>query len=211
MLGTLKDNRQFTGLPLSFWCQAAQYATSYSTQPQQIQSKKGSYTNCTMGRFLKLSFLFSAAYRVNQSLGARAIKARYLGPSLDQKGFRIWVPSRSKIYITRHFVKTNRYRFCSNIWATPSLKRSGRLIVLKIRIGMRTEHLWCNISLPILLWFVPQRRYQQGFKLLAIVLLPSFCSCFYINRFSRAFSGFCGAFSPFYTVEGWIWFLNGGL
>jgi hypothetical protein len=107
-----------SGMPMSFWTQAAQYATFILNStpttsveegiPYQLYQGKEPRTQFSLPFGAKVFGFVSAAHRVNQSLGARAIQARYLGPSLDQKGFRLWIPSKGKIFITRHCVQANK-------------------------------------------------------------------------------------------------------
>jgi hypothetical protein len=121
-----------SGLPLSFWPQAVEYVnfmldclptTSIKEGiPYQLYHNKPPPSQYFLPFGSKVFGFVSVAYRVNKSLGARAIDALYLGPSLDQKGFRLWIPSKKKIFITRTMVRaddsgtiTHQYRaedFC---------------------------------------------------------------------------------------------------
>ena len=41
------------------------------------------------------------AERKNKSLGARAIEGQYLGPSIDQKGFMLFIPKLNAVRVSR--------------------------------------------------------------------------------------------------------------
>ena len=106
-----------SGLPFSFWPYAAEYSTfilnctpSTSVEkglPYQLYEGKKPLTQFLLPFGAKVFGFVSAAYRINKSLGARAVEGRYLGPSQDQKGFRLWIPSKGKVFVTRHLFRAN--------------------------------------------------------------------------------------------------------
>jgi len=107
-----------SGLPLNFWSDAVLYSnyvldclptTSVEVEktPYEIYYGKKPHT-----QFLKpfgaacFGFL-PVANRINKSLGARAVKCKYLGPSEDQKGFRLWIPQTNKVMVSKTCVFAN--------------------------------------------------------------------------------------------------------
>lgn len=100
-----------SGLPLYFWPEAVDYSTFVlncmpTTSVENKIPHEMYYGWSPHEQFIKpfgascFGFI-PVEKRANKSLGARALKCQYLGPSLDQKGFRLWVPSQRKVMVSR--------------------------------------------------------------------------------------------------------------